>query len=136
MGDVPSPCYALEESLLRRNLSLIAGVAKRLRAEIILAFKVYALWRTFPIFGDFIHSSTASSVYEAQLGFEEMGALVHAFSPGYTEENFGVFQYYSGHIAFNSLSQLEQLHPQMQLRPGTGYGLRISPGYSVIEADP
>jgi len=78
---VPSPCYVLEEDLLRRNLTLIQSVAKRAGVEIILAFKAYALWKTFPIIREYITHSTASSIWEAQLAFEEMGARAHTFSP-------------------------------------------------------
>ena len=34
----PSPCYIMEEELLRKNLSLIKSVADRAGLEIILAF--------------------------------------------------------------------------------------------------
>ena len=47
---VPSPCYVMEEALLRRNLALISRVAKEAGVEIILAFKAFALWKSFPIF--------------------------------------------------------------------------------------
>ena len=60
---LPSPCYILEEDLLRRNLSLIQDVARRAGVEIILAFKAYALWRTFPIIREYVPHSTASSVW-------------------------------------------------------------------------
>ncbi|CDB56872.1 carboxynorspermidine decarboxylase [Bacteroides ovatus CAG:22] len=46
----PSPCYIMEEELLRKNLSLIKSVADRAGVEIILAFKSFAMWRSFPIF--------------------------------------------------------------------------------------
>lgn len=132
---IPSPCYVLEERLLRKNLELISSVAERSGVEIILAFKAYALWRTFPIFREYIKASTASSIYEAQLGFEEMGSKVHTFSPGYTEENFGLLQKYSSHITFNSLSQIEHLRGQMNHGENVSYGLRINPEFSVVETD-
>lgn len=47
---IPSPCYVMEEALLRRNLELIRSVAQRAEVEIILAFKAFALWKSFPIF--------------------------------------------------------------------------------------
>ena len=47
---VPSPCYVMEEVLLRRNLELISRVAREAGVEIILAFKAFALWKSFPIF--------------------------------------------------------------------------------------
>lgn len=132
---IPSPCYVLEESLLRRNLELIRSVAERSGVEIILAFKAYALWKTFPIFREYISSSTASSIYEARLGYEEMGSPVHTFSPGYTPENFPELQQLSSHITFNSLSQLEAMRPLMGRGEDVSYGLRINPEYSVVETD-
>ena len=40
---VPSPCYVMDEALLRKNLSLIKSVADRAGVEIILAFKSFAI---------------------------------------------------------------------------------------------
>ena len=81
----PSPCYIMEEGLLRKNLALIKSVADRAGVEIILAFKSFAMWRSFPIFREYIDHSTASSVYEARLALEEFGSKAHTYSPAYTE---------------------------------------------------
>ena len=59
---VPSPCYVMEEDLLRKNLSLIKSVKDRTGVDIILAFKAFALWKSFPIIKEYIPHSTASSV--------------------------------------------------------------------------
>lgn len=134
-NQIPSPCYVLEERLLRRNLEQIRRVADQADVEIILAFKAYALWKTFPIFREYITASTASSIYEARLGYEEMGAPVHTFSPGYTRDNFEEIQRLSSHITFNSLSQLEHMRPLMHRGESVSYGLRINPEYSVVETD-
>lgn len=130
-----SPCYVLEESLFRRNLELIRSVAQRSGAEIILAFKAYALWKTFPVIREYITHSTASSIYEAQLAYEEMGAPAHTFSPGYTPDNFPTILRYSSHVTFNSLSQIELLREQIDASQGVSFGLRINPEYSVVETD-
>lgn len=84
----PSPCYIMEEELLRKNLCLIKSVADRAGVEIILAFKSFAMWRSFPIFREYIDHSTASSVYEARLALEEFGSKAHTYSPAYTEQDF------------------------------------------------
>lgn len=47
---VPTPCYIIEEDLLRRNLELIRDVSRRAGVEIILAFKAFALWKSVPCF--------------------------------------------------------------------------------------
>ena len=78
------PVYVLEETKLRNNLFLISNVASQAGVEIILAYKAFALWKTFPIFRDYIQATTASSLYEAKLGFYEFGAPTHTFSPSMT----------------------------------------------------
>ena len=80
----PSPCYIMEEELLRKNLALIKSISERTGVEIILAFKSFAIWRSFPIFREYITHSTASSVYEARLALEEFGSKAHTYSPAYS----------------------------------------------------
>ena len=84
LPQIPSPCYVVEESLLRRNLTLIQSVAQRAGVEIILAFKAFALWKTFPIFREYISHTTASSLSEARLAAELFGSKAHTYSPAYT----------------------------------------------------
>ncbi|MBQ0057799.1 MAG: carboxynorspermidine decarboxylase [Bacteroidales bacterium] len=133
-GKLPSPCYVLEERLLRRNLSLIKHVADEAGVEIILAFKAYALWKTFPIFREYISHTTASSVSEARLAFEEFGSKAHTYSPAYTDEDFPTIVKCSSHITFNSLSQYARFGQQAQ-ESGVSCGLRVNPEYSEIETE-
>ncbi len=133
---IPSPCYVMEETLLRRNLELIRSVQERAGVNIILAFKAFALWRSFPIIREYIRHSTASSVSEAQLAFEEMGSPAHTYAPAYTEEEFPLFLKYSSHITFNSLSQFGRFYPMVKASgKNVTCGLRINPEYSVVETD-
>ena len=124
------PIYIIEESRLRRNLSLIANVAQRANVEIILAFKAFALWKTFPIFREYINSTTASSLSEAKLAMEQFGAKAHTFSPAYTDDEIDEIVACSSHLTFNSLSQYERYHSRV-ITPSIG--LRINPEYSEIE---
>ena len=136
-NDIPSPAFVLDEILLRRNLALIQSVQQASGAEIILAFKAFALWKAFPIFKEYIQCSTASSIFEAQLGFEEMGQRTHTYSPAYTEENFPAFLKFSSHITFNSLQQFERFKPMVDAYSEypISCGLRINPEYSSVETD-
>lgn len=122
---VPSPCYVMEEEKLRNNLTLIKRVADEAGVEIIMAFKAFAMWKSFPIFREYIHYTTASSVYEARLAYEEFGSRAHTYTPAYTDENFADFLKYSSHITFNSLSQFERFYPRVE-REGRGHLLRTS----------
>lgn len=108
INKIPSPCYVMEEKLLRNNLSLIKSVKERAGVNIILAFKAFALWKAFPIVREYIPFSTASSKFEAQLAFEEMGSPAHTYSPAYTEADFPLILRYSSHVTFNSLSQFHR----------------------------
>ncbi len=133
IDQIPSPCYVVEESLLRRNLALIRSVAQRADVDIILAFKAFALWKSFPIFREYISHTTASSLFEARLAKEEFGSKAHTYSPAYTEEEFEEILDYSNHITFNSLSQYERFALKVQGRASVG--LRVNPEYSEIETE-
>ena len=129
-----TPIYVLEEERLRSNLSLIKSVADRADVEIILAFKAYALWKTFPIFREYIQSTTASSLSEAKLAFEKFGSPAHTFSPAYTDYEIDEIARCSSHLSFNSLSQYERYHERARLaNPAIKYGLRVNPEYSEVE---
>ena len=89
MNGVPStPYYILYEDKLRENLKLINKVSSESGVEIILAFKAFALWKTFDIFKEYICSTTASSPFEAKLANDYFGSLAHTYSPAYEENTF------------------------------------------------
>ena len=131
--EIPSPCYVMEERLLRRNLSLIKEVKERAGVNIILAFKAFALWKAFPIVREYIPFSTASSKFEAQLAFEEMGSRAHTYSPAYTEADFPQIARYSSHVTFNSLAQFRRFFPLThEAGHAVSCGLRINPEFSTV----
>ncbi|MDR1980441.1 MAG: carboxynorspermidine decarboxylase [Tannerellaceae bacterium] len=134
---IPSPCYVMEERLFRDNLALIKRVGDEAGVNIILAFKAFALWKAFPVVREYIPFATASSRYEAQLAFEEMGSPAHTCSPAYTEEDFPAIPAFSSHITFNSLSQFERFYPAVKAFKGrkASCGLRINPEYSEVETE-
>lgn len=132
MKKIPNPCYVIEEDLLRRNLQLIHNVAEQANVEIILAFKAFALWKSFPIFREYITHTTASSLYEARLAYEEFGSPAHTYSPAYTDEEIDEIVRCSSHLTFNSLSQLERF---IDRADKVSCGLRVNPEYSEIETE-
>ena len=130
---VPSPCYVMDEKLLRKNLSLIKSVADKAGVEIILAFKSFAMWKSFPIFREYIRYTTASSVYEARLAYEEFGSKAHT---AYTETDFPVIMKCSSHITFNSFNQFRHFYPEIEANEEKiSCGIRINPEYSEVEVE-
>ena len=131
---IPSPCYVIDETRLRNNLTLIRDVKERSGAEIILAFKGFAMWGVFPILNEYgFKQATASSLCEARLAFEEMGAPAHTYAPVYTDDDIDAIIQLSSHITFNSLSQLERFHERVKdSGKSISVGLRVNPEYSEV----
>lgn len=125
--------YIVDESRLRRNLELIRSVADAAGVEIILAFKAYALWKTFPIFREYITATTASSLAEASMAVEKFGSKAHTYSPAYTGRDIDSIAECSSHLTFNSLSQYDRYAARVKERnPMVSLGLRVNPEYSEI----
>ena len=131
--NINRPMYVMEEARLRNNLQLIAQVAREADVEIILAFKAFALWKTFPIFREYISSTTASSLFEARLAKEEFGALAHTYSPAYTDDEIDQIVDCSSHLTFNSLSQYARYYNKVKGR--ASIGIRVNPEYSEVGTD-
>jgi carboxynorspermidine decarboxylase len=136
-NEIPSPCYVLDEALLKKNLQLIDSVRKRANVEIILAFKGFAMWSAFPILNDFgCRRATASSLAEARLAVEEMGDFAHTYSPIYTDNDIDEISALSSHLTFNSLSQFERFSARAKaVNTAISLGLRVNPEYSDVETD-
>ena len=134
LSQIPSPCFVLDEKLLRANLLLIQSVKEQAEVEIILAFKAFAMWKAFPIIREFIPYSTASSLNEARLAFEEMGSKAHTYAPVYRKEEFDEIAAYSSHITFNSIAQYQQ-YSAVCNKIEISCGLRINPEFSSVDTD-
>lgn len=130
---VDSPCYVIDESLLRDNLSLIHSVAERSGAKIILAFKGFAMWSVFPIVKEYVNGISASSPDEVTLGKREMGVLAHTYSPAYSDDEFETVMNGSSHITFNSIAQFERFADRVKSYPRKiSMGLRINPEFCEV----
>ena len=133
---LPLPCYVMEEDLLRNNLQLIKEISQKADVQFILAFKAFALWKSFPIFREYIKQTTASSPYEARLAFEEFGSKAHTYSPAYEDSTFDVILKCSSHITFNSLSQYERYIKRVsEYEEPASCGIRVNPEYAEIETE-
>lgn len=142
MNGVPStPYYILYEDKLRENLKLINKVSSESGVEIILAFKAFALWKTFDIFKEYISSTTASSPFEAKLANDYFGSLAHTYSPAYEENTFNTILECSKCITFNSLSQYSRFYDKIKdwnsnpANHNISAGIRINPERSEIATD-
>ncbi len=130
---IPSPCFVLEESRLRKNLEIIDRVQKEADVQIILAFKGFAMWSAFPIVREYVSGATASSLHEARLCYEEMKARSHTYAVAYIPREFGKILHYSSHIAFNSITQWRKYQKRvLNYEEKVSPGIRVNPSWSPV----
>ena len=127
--DVPTPCYVVDEAKLIRNLELLKKVQEEAGCRILLAQKAFSMFYEYPLIGQYLAGTTASGLYEARLGREEMGKENHVFSPGYREQEMDEIVSVCDHVIFNSFSQLKKYRDRCLGR--TSIGLRINPECST-----
>lgn len=130
---IPSPCYVLDESLLRQNLSLMKTVQEEAGIDIILAFKGFSMWSAFPMVREYLKGATASSLNEAKLCYEEMKTKAHTYCVAYLEDEFEEILSMSSHITFNSLNQFHQFKDKVAGQ--ASIGIRVNPEQSDVETD-
>lgn len=128
--EVPTPSYVVEEELLRRNLEILHEIEQDTGAHVLFAQKCFSMYHFYPLIGRYLSGATASGLFEARLGHEEMGKENHVFSPAYKEEDFPELVKICDHIVFNSFAQWRKFGPQA-LRAGVSCGLRINPECST-----
>lgn len=131
---VPTPAYVVEERLLRKNCEILKSVIDRTGCKILLAQKAFSMYSTYPLIGQYLNGTTASSLFEARLGREEMGKEVHIFSPAYREDEFDEILSLCDHIVFNSINQWNRYKNKVKSSARKiSCGLRINPEYSEID---
>ncbi len=125
---LPTPCYVVDEGKLRQNLQILKQVQDDTGCKILLAQKAFSMFAEYPLIRGYLAGTTASSLYEARLGYEEMGGETHIFSPAYKDAEFDEIARLCGHIIFNSFAQLEKFRGRCR---EASIGLRINPECST-----
>ena len=129
-----TPCYVVDERLLKRNLDVLKNVREVAPSKIILALKGFSMFSTFPLIKKYLSGTAASSLYEARLGFEEFGGEVHAYAPAYREDEFVELMKYASHISFNSFSQWKKFKPIVRSSgKNIKCALRVNPEHSEVK---
>ena len=129
---MPTPCYVVDESALIHNMEILRGVSQRTEAKILLAQKAFSCYHVYPLMKEYLDGTACSGLFEAKLGYEEMGKENHVFSAAYRENEIDEIISYCGHIIFNSFTQLDKYRDRV-LAAGKKIGLRINPEFSTQE---
>lgn len=125
---LPTPCYLLDEEKLIANLQILRQVQNETGCKILLAQKAFSMYSEYPLIRPYLTGTTASSLFEARLGHDEMGGETHIFSPAYIDADFDEISSLCGHIVFNSFSQLEKYKNRCK---AASIGIRVNPECST-----
>ncbi|MEL7660810.1 carboxynorspermidine decarboxylase [Acetobacterium wieringae] len=128
--ELPTPCYLVDESLLIKNLKILDRVQQATGCRILLAQKAFSMFALYPLIGRYLAGTTASGLFEARLGHQEMGGETHVFATAYRDDEFDEIIKYSDHIVFNSFNQWQKFKAKA-LAAGRECGIRINPECST-----
>ncbi len=129
---IRTPCYVVDERMLIKNLEKLKDVAERAGCKILLAQKAFSMFSVYPLIGRYLSGTTASGLYEARLGAEEMGGETHVFSTAFNDDEIDEILEICDHIIFNSFSQWER-HREKAILSEKKIGIRINPECSTQE---
>lgn len=133
---IETPAYIVDERLLIKNLELLKSIIDKTGCKILLAQKGFSMFCEYPLIKEYLNGTTASSLFEAKLGKEEMGGETHIFAPAYQEKDFEEILSICDHIVFNSFEQWNK-YKHMIKNSGRNIecGIRVNPEYSEIDTD-
>ena len=137
INDIKTPSYVIDEDKLIKNLEILQYVQEQSKAKILLAQKAFSAYSMYPLMSKYLAGTSASGLFEAKLGYEEMpNKEVHVFSPAYGEEEIRELVTFCDHIVFNSPAQWNRFKDVVKASGrDIKCGIRINPEYSEIETD-
>ena len=138
LQNVPTPCYVVDEKKLKENLTILNRLERESGCHVLLAQKAFSMFSLYPLIGQYISGTTASGLYEARLGYEEMGKENHVYAPAYRDADMKELVTLCDHIVFNSFAQYEKHKDTIKNYCSThdkkiSVGLRVNPECSTQE---
>lgn len=128
INELPTPCYVIDENIIEENCKVLADVMNKTGCHVLLAQKAFSNYALYPLIGKYLSGTTASGLFEARLGKEEMGRENHVFAPAYKDEDMDELVKICDHIVFNSISQLERHKEKCR---NVSIGIRVNPEFST-----
>lgn len=138
--NVPTPSYIIDETALENNMKLLKHIIDSTNVKILISQKAFATYYFYSMMEKYISGTSSSGLYEARLGYEEMGNReVHVYSPAYSESDIEEIITICDHVVFNSPSQWNRYKKYIQYilknNREIHFGIRINPEYSEVEKE-
>lgn len=140
LDELKTPCYIVDERLLKKNMELIQSIMDRTGCKILLAQKGFSMFEEYPLMSKYLKGTTASSLHEARLGYEKFPGEVHIFNPAYLKQDMPEILKYVDHMVFNSFAQWNKYKDAVREAEKVrgihiSCGLRINPEHSTGQHD-
>lgn len=131
---LPSPCYLIDQTKLKSNLTLLDDLRHRTGCHILFAQKAFSSFPFYSMIARHLDGAAACSAYEAQLAHLFFRGENHVFQTAYLPEEIDELVKICDHITFNSPSQLKRYADTVHTH-GVSVGLRINPEYLSQQLD-
>ncbi len=132
---IATPAYVADVAALKANATIAARIKQATGCQMLLALKAWSQFSLFDVFRDTLDGTTASGLFEAQLGHRHFGKAVHAYSPAFTADEIAALVPICSHVYFNSVDQMRRFAPAFRAAHGDKavIGLRVNPGLSLVK---
>ncbi len=139
LSRVPSPCFVVDEAVVRRNLAVLKDVGDRGGAKVLLALKAFSMWALADVVAEYLDGVCASGLWEARLAREHYQGELTTYSPAYKREDLPEILALSDTVIFNSPDQLARFEAEIAAAREQGavfeIGLRLNPEHSESEVE-
>lgn len=125
-----TPYYLIDEELLEKNLKVLQYVKEKTGCKILLAQKCFSMFSVYPLISKYLDGTTASGLFEAKLGYEEMKKENHIYSCAYRDDEIEEIMSICDHVVFNSFNQWQK-YQDLAKQTKTSCGIRINPECST-----
>lgn len=125
-----TPYYLIDEQLLENNLKILKEVKEQTGCKILLAQKCFSMFSVYPLLAKYLDGTTASGLFEAKLGYEEMRKENHVYSAAYRDDEIEEIMNICDHVVFNSFNQWKK-YQSLAKKLGISCGIRINPECST-----
>ncbi len=128
--------FLISQPALEQNAQVLAQVAQKSGAHMLLALKAFSTTSCFPTLRPYAAGCCASGLYEARLAAQHMGGHVAVYSPAYRPAELEELLGFAHHIDFNSIPQWQRYREQCLRHPRVQsgellLGLRVNPCFST-----
>ena len=128
VNTIDTPYFIVDESLIIKNLEILAHVKREAGCKILLAQKAFSMYALYPLISRYLDGTCASGLHEAMLARRHFRGENHVYSPAYSAREFAEIVRTADHIIFNSFDQWQYFKPFVG---GKTCGIRINPEFST-----